>query len=348
MSKLDNDVCTIVFNALSDGIIIVDNKNNFFQANAAANHIINTVFPEELVLSYDDFKNLFAISDCQDSTFSDSKIVSHNSKSISIHKKKFQVNENLIILITLRDITGQKKQLETIDRQLFDMLWKIRSKITPVHNAINLLFNYQSDMTLNENRMLLQNSDSELYFLTRSLDNFRDLFQLFTNSITATFSYTHFTAYSCIEKVKAKLNYITKSINKNFILQNNVPIDLSVYTDHTRLSRIFKSLFLNSCIYSVSPVTISVYGELVDSMVKLVITDTGFGIPEEDQIHLFNYQFRGRNAQKVDYNGLGCELYLCRTIITQLGGSITFESKDGHGTTFELHIPLKEHQRECT
>jgi PAS domain S-box-containing protein len=71
------------------------------------------------------------------------------------------------------------------------------------------------------------------------------------------------------------------------------------------------------------------------------ITDTGAGIPIEEQDKIFTKLYRGSNVRKVEPSGLGLGLYLIRLIIDLKGGKIWFESEEGKGTTFFVEFPLK-------
>jgi signal transduction histidine kinase len=74
----------------------------------------------------------------------------------------------------------------------------------------------------------------------------------------------------------------------------------------------------------------------------LLVSDNGMGIPEEDQKNLFSRFFRARNVTNIQGTGLG--LHLVRQYLDILGGSITFHSKLGEGTAFEVFLPLKQHE----
>ncbi len=70
----------------------------------------------------------------------------------------------------------------------------------------------------------------------------------------------------------------------------------------------------------------------------VIIADQGIGIPEEEQQHLFTRFFRARNVENIQGTGLG--LNIVKRYVELMGGSITFESKLGLGTTFSVFIPL--------
>jgi PAS domain S-box-containing protein len=67
------------------------------------------------------------------------------------------------------------------------------------------------------------------------------------------------------------------------------------------------------------------------------IQDEGIGIPEKDQRHLFETFHRAQNVGKIPGTGLG--LAIVKQCVEQHGGTITFESAEGVGTTFTVTVP---------
>lgn len=82
----------------------------------------------------------------------------------------------------------------------------------------------------------------------------------------------------------------------------------------------------------------AVYERTTDRMV-IEVTDTGIGIPEEDQSQIFTKLFRASNAQTKETDGTGLGLYIVREAVRMLGGDVTFVSRVGVGTTFTIVLP---------
>jgi signal transduction histidine kinase len=70
------------------------------------------------------------------------------------------------------------------------------------------------------------------------------------------------------------------------------------------------------------------------------VTDTGYGIPKEQQHRIFEKMFRADNVRKMDVEGTGLGLYIVREVAQKLGGNIRFESKESIGTTFYVILPF--------
>jgi len=74
-----------------------------------------------------------------------------------------------------------------------------------------------------------------------------------------------------------------------------------------------------------------------ESFIELKVKDSGIGIPDEDQEHLFQRFFRGHNASNIQGTGLG--LNIVARYVELMNGTITFESKSEKGTTFIIKLP---------
>lgn len=106
----------------------------------------------------------------------------------------------------------------------------------------------------------------------------------------------------------------------------------NIHSDERLLRVVFQNLHSNAVKYTPEGGSITITLEHN----TLTVTDTGYGIPQEQQDKIFSKMFRADNAraQTADGNGLG--LYLTKSIVEMLGGSISFTSTENKGTTFTV------------
>ncbi|MFW6114605.1 MAG: sensor histidine kinase, partial [bacterium] len=85
--------------------------------------------------------------------------------------------------------------------------------------------------------------------------------------------------------------------------------------------------------------TITVRTRLVEKWAEIRITDTGTGIPEPIQEKVFDHFFTTKEVGK----GTGQGLTIAHSIIVEKhGGTITFDSAAGRGTTFIIQLPIRD------
>jgi two-component system sensor kinase FixL len=112
-----------------------------------------------------------------------------------------------------------------------------------------------------------------------------------------------------------------------------------IESDAKLLKHILINLISNAAKYSDNDKVITISGSLDGEAYRIAIQDEGIGIPLEDQVHLFDRFFRARNVENVKGTGLG--LNIVKHYVELLGGSVTFSSALGSGTTFYVHLPYQ-------
>ncbi len=121
-----------------------------------------------------------------------------------------------------------------------------------------------------------------------------------------------------------------------------------VHTDAVLLHVVFKNLFSNAVKYTPEGKNVSVAMKVVGTNVKIVVADTGIGIPKHEQKRLFQRLFRASNVRRLDTDGNGLGLYITKMIIDSLGGEITVESTEGRGTKMVVTLPLVPPKKTTT
>lgn len=98
------------------------------------------------------------------------------------------------------------------------------------------------------------------------------------------------------------------------------------------------NLMDNAVKYTPSGGFITVELTVYELFCRIDVTDTGMGIPEEEQSKVFNRFYR--SPAVADQAGAGLGLYLCREILTAEGGYLKLSSSPGRGSVFSLFLPL--------
>ncbi|HEX5468123.1 MAG TPA: ATP-binding protein [Gaiellaceae bacterium] len=117
-------------------------------------------------------------------------------------------------------------------------------------------------------------------------------------------------------------------------LELDVPADLVVEADPLALERVVSNLVTNALRYGEPPIVIS--AQQRDRHVRVSVTDSGPGVPEELQNRLFEQFVRGSNTQGSQGTGLG--LAIARSYAQAHGGDLVY-CPDGRGARFELLLP---------
>lgn len=86
--------------------------------------------------------------------------------------------------------------------------------------------------------------------------------------------------------------------------------------------------------------TIGVHTETLGDMVAIRITDEGPGVSAEDQPHVFERFYRGRNEAELENEGLGIGLAIAKDIVARHHGTIALGNRSEGGAVLEIILPL--------
>ena len=111
-------------------------------------------------------------------------------------------------------------------------------------------------------------------------------------------------------------------------------------TDPKLLRTIFQNLLNNAVKYTPYGGRIGFSISLDDEKtLHIKVSDTGYGIPNNQKDQIFTKLFRADNVRSKDTTGTGLGLYIIKSIIENSGGKIRFESEENKGTAFYVTLP---------
>ena len=82
-------------------------------------------------------------------------------------------------------------------------------------------------------------------------------------------------------------------------------------------------------------------GQPETTTMEFVCRDTGIGMAEEFQKHIFEPFAQEHAGSRTKFAGTGLGMPISKKLIEKMGGTITFESAEGIGTTFVIRVPFK-------
>ena len=77
------------------------------------------------------------------------------------------------------------------------------------------------------------------------------------------------------------------------------------------------------------------------TIMEFVCRDTGIGMTDEFQKHIFEPFAQEHTGSRTKFAGTGLGMSISKKLVEKMGGTITFESEEGAGTTFVIRIPFK-------
>ena len=106
------------------------------------------------------------------------------------------------------------------------------------------------------------------------------------------------------------------------------------------LANIICNLLENAVKYSTEAVTIRIeYRMCEHGMLQITVADNGIGIAKADQRYVFDKFYRSETIKNKAIPGIGLGLSYVKLLVEAHGGTITFESTEGQGSSFTILIP---------
>ena len=113
---------------------------------------------------------------------------------------------------------------------------------------------------------------------------------------------------------------------------------IKVIGDKSGLQQVFINLINNAVKFSRQGGAVNLVVSENETEVLIGISDSGVGIPQQAIPHLFERFYRAKNVTIAEIPGSGIGLYIVKSIVEALGGTIQVDSVLNQGTTFTVRL----------
>jgi signal transduction histidine kinase len=235
-------------------------------------------------------------------------------------------------LRTLQGVEAERSRLAQVTTH------QLRSPITIVQSLLtNLLKGYAGPIT-DQQRDVLERMANQLDFLSHMVNDFLDLA---ASKAPASAGQEGPVAVN-LSTARAILVLQPRAEDKKVsLLLRPCREELVVWATEEGLDAIFHNLVENAVKYTPAGGQVAVSLVRSGDEAQITVADTGIGIPEEAQAHLFEEFYRASNARATAAVGTGLGLAIVKSLADRYRGRITVHSPgSGQGTTFTVYLPL--------
>ena len=121
----------------------------------------------------------------------------------------------------------------------------------------------------------------------------------------------------------------------------------AIYIDSAAISQALINLLDNAVKYSNDAREIEIWLGRENNFITIAVRDYGIGLKREDQQKVFEKFYRVCTGLVHETRGSGLGLSLVKQIVEAHHGRISVESEPGCGSTFKIHLPVKDEAAEC-
>ncbi len=301
-----------------------------------------TEFPVEISLSpYSSNEGRFVIAFIIDITLR--KIQEEKSKNYSADLEKQVKNRTLILEEAIEELERTKKDLhkalekeielnELKTRFVSMASHEFRTPLTTMMSSLSLIKKYGEQQETENQQKHIVKIKTSINNLTDILNDFLSLSKLEEGKVENIPEILNLKSF--LQDVVSEMHSMATEDQK--LTQSYIGSEI-VLLDKKLLKNVLFNLISNAIKFSNHGGIIEISAQVLNSSVKISVSDSGIGIPKEDQKHLFERFFRGHNATYIQGTGLG--LNIVAKYVEQMNGFIDFESIESKGTTFNIIIP---------
>lgn len=339
-----------LFYALPIGIALTTSKGDILSSNPYLNNILL-----QLIQGIDEYSNITQILKTYDSKLTDlieesdrknTKLVIENYDISTTHDRikclRIKITKMISkdLLFIIEDFSERKKLEESLKASnlMKDRLFSIighdlRGPIGSITSALNLITSNVLDQEKTKKLLDLTEKTSRSVFVT--LEN------LLHWSISWNEDFQQnpqiFPLGNIVNRKIDLLELIARG--KNLKIENNVSEDILIFGDSEMVEITISNLLHNAIKFSKNGESIKISANDLGEEIKITISDTGIGIPENKILNIFDsYRINsmiGTSGEK----GTGLGLSLCKKLVELNKGRIEVTSKENIGTDFFIYFP---------
>ena len=252
------------------------------------------------------------------------------NQTLELEVKRRKEAENRI-----KTALQKEKELSELKTKFLSLVsHEFKTPLSGILTSVVLAGKYKLEEQQEKREKHLNTIKSKVHYLDNILNDFLSIERLESGKVTYKFS--TFSLSKLINEVVYNANVTLKS-GQNIQYPRNVE-NITLHQDEKILELVLSNLLSNAIKYSPENTLIKFEVEIVGEKIFFVVIDQGMGIPEKDQKHIFERYFRAENALLNQGTGIG--LNIAKVHLENLGGNISFTSKENSGTKFIVELPI--------
>ncbi len=347
----------VMINTLRDGVLTTDNQKRIALANPAFLKMIDCRKTSVIGHNISEFIKDPRLLDMIDQAINQpedtlSEITDEITMPFSKEKEEIiigvrcipfrdRLNRNLGSITLFHDITALKK-IDQLKSDFVSMVaHEIKSPLNSVLMQLNVVLDGLAGELTEKQKDLLQKSSNRIKSVTKLSTELLDLSKIESGLINQERE-----NLNLIELIKNQIAfYQDKADSKSIQLTTKkTRKEIWMMGNRINIEEVVSNLISNAIRYSPNGGTITIWTDEKSDYAKLVVSDTGLGIPQNELDHIFDKFFRVKTEKTRNINGTGLGLAIVKSIVDAHHGTIEVESEVDKGTCFSIYFPKSEYK----
>lgn len=257
-----------------------------------------------------------------------------------------QFNERLRneVSSATRQLRQSNRQLHRLDEAKDEFLsiasHQLRTPLTSVKGYLSMLLDGDAGKITKQQKHLLEEAFAGSQRMVGLIEDFLNLSRLQTGRFSLDKQLVDLRQMVVTEVAALEGVAAARGLKLRAIVEDDIPPKLQL--DGNKLRQVIMNFIDNALYYSHPNSTVTVRLNRANGYVRLVVQDTGIGVPAKEQARLFTKFYRASNARKRRPDGTGVGLYLAKKVVAEHGGEIVVRSTEGEGSTFGFTLPIAD------
>lgn len=259
------------------------------------------------------------------------RVVVYGIVSDITHRRKAQES-----LVMARDRALEASRLKS--QLLANVSHDLRTPLTTILGYAQLLEMGAHGTLADKQRETIAGIIKSAKYLTDLVNDLLDQAKLEDGKLKL--NITSFVPSEIVNQVQSNMSVPAHTKGLTLITDIGPDVPLTVTGDPDRVQQILANLVSNAIKFTQEG---TVHVRLFRPDMKhwaLQVTDTGIGIPQQEQAYIFEPFRQVDGSSKSDSAGTGLGLSIVKQLTVLMGGHILLESTEGKGSTFTIHLPL--------
>ncbi|WP_211826218.1 CHASE domain-containing sensor histidine kinase [Kistimonas asteriae] len=213
---------------------------------------------------------------------------------------------------------------------------ELRTPLTSIKGALGIVKQFSHQLP-QETQNILDIAHNNSERLSHLVNDILDVEKLTNDKIT--FDITSIEVDKFIGDIAKNQSIYCKTHHSNIIFDANAK-GVKINSDKGRLDQVITNLLSNAAKFSPKNSDIIIRTQAKDKKLRIDVIDQGPGIPDDFKEKIFQRFSQADTSSTRSAQGAGLGLYICKKIITNLGGRINFESNTAKGSVFYIEFDL--------
>lgn len=247
------------------------------------------------------------------------------------------------LVTTQRELAGKNAKLDLLNKEKNHFLGMaahdLRSPLSEIIMLSYMLVDSTADEMGTANKEMVEQIRDSGEFMLGLINDFLDVASIESGALRLQKSEVDLPALVAKTVMTNRVPAGEKEIRIGLLCDEDIP---ATVLDPDKIEQVLNNLISNAIKYSPPGAKVDVHLRRRDYQVLITVSDTGQGIPAEQQHQLFKpfglTSVRSTGGER----SVGLGLHIVKQIVEGHGGTVLVESKSGEGSTFTVVLPIRE------